>query len=192
LKKVFAIITLSLMAVANIWYCYLAIKGVTHPTLMTWVMFFFAVVLSFSTYWSSKEHDLLNNVCNVGDLILVLCVIIVIAFFSNNIRLSINRTEVICLSLSAVVFIFWRITKTHELSNIFIQIIMVIAYFPTFHQLITVSGISESPIAWSVNWLSALSGVITGVLGKDKLAIIYSGRSFVMITILLILILKLT
>ena len=179
------------MVTADVLYCYFAIKGVTHPTLMTWVMFFIAIVLSFSTYWSSQNHDLLSNICNAGDLILVLGVIIVIAVFCKNVRFSINNTEIICLSMSFVVLIFWKITKAHELSNIILQIIMVIAYFPTFYQILKVSEISESPITWGVTWISALLGFITAKLGKDKLAMIYSGRSLVMISILLfILVMK--
>lgn len=191
MKKLFAIVTIILMVTSQTWYSYLAVKGITHPTLMTWIIFFVAVSLSFSTYWSSKKHDLLSNICNTADIILVFAVIIVVVFFCNNVRFSMNLFEVICLLLSIVILIFWRITKTHELSNIFIQIIMVIAYFPTFYHLWTVSGTSESIVAWSISWLAALSGVVTGLFGKDKLAIIYSGRSLLMITILLILILRL-
>lgn len=192
MKKFFAVITIFIMVTADVWYCYLAIKGVTHPTLMTWVIFLLAIVMSFSTYWSSENHDLLSNICNVGDLILVFLVIIVVSVFCENVRFSINKTEIICLSLSFIVLIFWRITKAHELSNIFIQVIMVIAYFPTFYQVLNFSGMSESPVTWGITWFSALFGVITGILGKNKLAIIYSGRSLVMISILLVLIWRLT
>jgi hypothetical protein len=190
LKKLFALITVVLMVIANMWYSFLTIKGVIHPTFMTWVIFLIAVSLSFATYWSSQKHSLLDNICNTGDMVLVLAVTIVIIFFGKDIRFRINIFEGLCLSLTLVIFIFWKITKSPELSNILVQVIMVMAYFPTFYHLWLASETSESPIAWGFSSLYALTGFITGKLSKDKLAIIYSARSLIMMLIMLYLILR--
>ena len=192
MKKVFAIVTIILMVVSSIFYCCFIIKGLIHPTLMTWLIFFFAVSLSFGTYVSSANHNVWSNICNTGDLILVFAVTIVIIFWGKNIRFDINIFEIICILLSFIILIFWRVTKSHEISNILLQVIMVIAYFPTFFQLYYSSENSESLIYWSIGLLAAGSGFATGILGKDKLAMLYSGRSIVMIAILIILILRLT
>lgn len=192
MKRVFVLTTIILMLVANIFYCYLIIKGLVHPTLMTWLMFFFAVSLSFGTYVSSPKHNIWNNICNTIDLILVLAVTIIIIFWGQDIRFSINIFEVMCILFSFFILIFWRITKSHIISNILLQVIMTIAYFPTFFQLYHSSQNSESFTYWSVALFAGISGLITGILGKDKLAILYSGRSVAMMVILIILMLRLT
>ena len=186
----FAFGTAILMTVTNIWYIYLIIMGRIHPTFMTWVIFSVAVGLSFATYWSSEKHSFLNNICNTVDLISVFVITTIIVIFGENIRFNINTFEMICILLSMMILFFWRITKRHEVSNIFLQIVMTIAYFPTFYQLWSATVSSESVITWGILLLASITGVMTGVLGKDKLAIIYSTRSLVMVSILIVLILR--
>ena len=172
------------------WYIYLVIYGKIHPTLMTWIIFCIAVGLSFATYWSSEKHGFLDNVCNTVDLISVFVITTVIIFFGENIRFNINTFEIICIILSLIILCFWRISKKHEVSNMFLQVVMTIAYFPTFYQLWNTSVSTESVITWGILFLASISGVATGVLGKDKLAIIYSTRSLVMVSIMIFLILR--
>lgn len=191
MKRLFAFMTVILMAGTNIWYVYLIISGVIHPTLMTWVMFCIAVFLSFATYWSSKKHSFLDNICNTVDLISVVVITTSIIFFGKNIRFSVNAFEIICIVLSLVILFFWRMTKKHETSNMFLQVVMSIAYFPMFYQLYNSSTSSESLTTWSILWVASIFGVLTGYFGKDKLAIIYSGRSLIMISILIMLIFRL-
>jgi hypothetical protein len=190
LKKLFALVTFGLMLVMNFWYCYLVVKGEIHPTLMTWIIFSIAVSLSFGTYWASENHNLISGVCNTTDTVLVLIVTFIIVFFGKNVRFEINTFEIICIILALIILVFWRITKEHEKSNLFLQGVMVIAYLPTFYQLWGASVTSESLKTWGINWLISLLGIITAVLGKDKLAIIYSTRALIMITILIFLILR--
>lgn len=191
MRKLFAFITIILMSVINIWYVYLIICGEIHPTLMTWVMFCIAVGLSFATYWSSEKHNLLDNACNTVDLVSVVVITVAIIFFGKDIRFNINTIEIICILLSLVILFFWIITKKHVTSNMLLQVVMSIAYFPTLYQLWVATVSSEPLITWSVLWLTSITGIITAILGKDKLAMIYSSRSFVFITIMLILIVRL-
>lgn len=190
MKKLFALVTFGLMLVMNFWYCDLIIKGEIHPTLMTWVIFSVAVSLSLGTYWSSGNHNLLSGICNITDTVLVLIVTLIIIFFGKNVRFEINTFEIICIILALIILVFWRITKAHEVSNLFLQGVMVIAYFPTFYQLWGALTTSESLVTWSISWLISFLGIITAVLGRDKLAIIYSTRALVMITIMIFLILR--
>lgn len=190
MKKIFVLTTIILMLVSNTFYCLFIVKGLAHPTLITWIIFFLAVGLSFVTYVSSPKHNIWSNICNTIDLVLVFVVTIIIIFWGQNIRFSINIFEIMCILFSFIILIFWRITKSHEVSNVFLQIIMTIAYFPTFYQLYNSSENSESLVYWTIALLAGICGFITGLLGKDNLAMLYSGRSVAMITILLILILR--
>jgi len=190
LKKLFAFITVILMSITNTWYIYLVIGGKINPTLITWVIFCIAVGLSFATYWSSEKHGFLDNVCNTVDLISVFIITGVIIFLGKNIRFNINTFEIICILLSLMILFFWRITKKHEISNMFLQIVMTIAYFPTFYHLWNASASSESVITWGLLLLASITGVATGILGKDKLAVIYSTRSLIMVSIMIFLILR--
>ena len=180
-----------LMLCMNTWYGISTIQGSIHPTLIMWIIFCVAVSLSYGTYYSSKNHNWLNNITNSADLIFVWTITIIIIFLGKNIRFDVNIVEILCLFSSLVILIFWRITKFHKTSNIFLQIVMVIAYLPTFYQLLNVSETTESLVAWFFNWFASIAGIITARLGNDKLATIYATRSFIMISIMIALILRL-
>ncbi len=191
MKKLFASIAVILILGMGALYCINIIKGSVQPTLMTWVIWCIAVSLSFGTYWSSQKHDWVDNISNTIDLLFVSVITFVVIFFGKNIRFNINIFEAICILSSLVVLVFWRITKSHEKSNIFLQIVMVIAYFPTFYNLWNATEISESLLSWILNWGGAFSGLITALLSKDRLAIIYALRALVMLTVMIFLILRL-
>lgn len=189
-KVLFASVTGIFMLISCLWYVYLVIIGKIQPPLMIWVMFFVVVSLSFLTYRSTKNNNLLDNVCNTIDLVTVTLILIFIILFGKNIRFNLNLFEFICIAFSFVILFFWKITKTHELSNMMLQIIMTVAYFPTFYQLWGSSEPTESWITWSIVWVYSLTGLLTGLMAKNILAIIYSFRSLVLVTIILILILR--
>ncbi len=191
IKMIFAVITAVLIAVNAFWYVYFIIQGNIHPTLMTWIMFLVTVSLSLWTYRSTKNNNIFDNVCNTVDLFAVILTLIFIILFDKRVRFSLNAVEVFCILFSILILFFWRITKRHELSNILLQIIMVVAYFPMFYQLWNATEPTESLINWSISVAFSLFGVLTGIIAKNRLAILYSLRALILGLIVIILILRL-
>ena len=190
LKKMFAIITILGMLVMMIWYGFSVVTGIARPTISTWVIFCFAVSFSFLTYRKSKKPSLLDNIANVIDFVFCWSITVVIIFFGKNIRFSLNIIEIFCFISILFIVIFWLKTKSHENANIFLQIIMVIAYFPMFYQLWNATENYEPIFPWIANLTAGLSNIFAAILAKNKLAIIYSARMVIMLSILLFLILR--
>jgi len=190
-KKFFLFLAIGAQIFNTSWYSISTFKGLIQPTIITWLMFGLATSLSFWTYWASGKHTWKSNIANFLDVISVFIAILVIIFLGHNIRFNVNPFEIVCIILCLIILVFWRITKSHEKSNILLQVIMMLAYIPTYYQLWNASESTEPLITWLMNWIMSLSSLILAIKNKDKLAIIYPGRALVMLSIMIFLILRL-
>ena len=166
-------------------YSWLTRQGDIQPVMATWLLFCVAVSLSLWTYWSSKKHSVVSNVGNAIDFIIVWMILASIIFLGKNVRLGFNGFEIGCLIASAIILVFWRISKKHQASNLSLQGIMTIAYFPTLRQLWSAKDNTESFSIWIVIWIASTAALIPAFTDKDKLAIAYASRAFILVTVLL-------
>jgi hypothetical protein len=175
-----------------LWYKCTRISGIAKPTLATWLIFCVSVTLSFITYRCSKQHNLLDNLANLIDLFFVgiITVTIVFVFINKHVEFRINTFEVGCIISTLIIVIFWIRTNSHEKANMFLQALMVVAYFPMIYQLWYATKNIEPLAPWFINLLAALCYVIIAIKGKNKLAIIYSIRMFIMLSIVISLIIR--
>jgi hypothetical protein len=171
-------------------YVYLIVQKEIHPALATWVLFCVAVSLSFRTYWSSKKHSIVGNVGNFVDLILVWIILVGIFLFGENNSFLFRPFEIGCLVASGIILLFWVLSKKHLLSNLLLQVIMTVAYFPTIYNLWYATKNTESFSVWCVWLVGGLASLVIAVLKKDTLGIVYSSRAFVLVLIILILMLR--
>ncbi|MEI8270209.1 MAG: hypothetical protein WCG45_02475, partial [bacterium] len=63
--------------------------------------------------------------------------------------------------------------------------------FPMFYQLWNETKTTESIWPWLANLTAGVSNFLVAILAKNKLAIIYSTRMLIMLTILIVLIVRL-
>jgi len=192
LQIIFAMTSIICMLIMLVSYISSIIKGNTEPTLMTWLFFCIAVTLSFITYMKTKKHSLLNNIANFVDLGFVglITTTIISVIIYKHIRIKINVFDSGCIFLVLLILIFWFKTKNHSKANIFLQVLMVVAYFPMIYHLWNTSKNIEPLGPWFINLVAGFCYVLIAFLGKDKLAKIYAIRMVTMLSIVIFLIMR--
>jgi hypothetical protein len=156
-------------------------KKELQPTLAMWMMFTVAVIMSMVTYLHSGNYGFLDNIMNTADLIYVSSVTLAIIFMGDT-SSKINRFDLACLVVVVIFIVFWLITKNHIVTNLLIQSIMVIAYFPVVKRLITTRQNSESFLIWTGMMIAPALSLLSS---KGLLATIYSVRAMICIALLI-------
>ena len=185
--KEFSIISVSVInLIIGLRYCILIIKGKIKPALAMWFFFSIAVALSLVTYLANDNFSLWDNILNSTDLLLVSTVTVFIYFFGDK-SSKFTRFDNLCLWAVIIIGLFWFITKTHFLSHLLIQLILVIAYFPVIRRLWQTKENTEPFSVWI---LMMIAPIIALISSKGILATVYSVRAILSTGILLILMLR--
>lgn len=183
----FSIISVSLLnLIITIRYCWLLYKGKTKPALAMWVFFTIAVGMSLITYLAKDNFSIWDNILNTTDLILVLTVSIAIAIWGDK-SSKFTKFDTGCLIAVVVAILFWAITQNHLITNLSIQLIMVVSYFPVIKRLFESKENTEPFSVWIMMMLVPVFSLLSS---KGLLATIYSVRAIVCVGILLILMLR--
>jgi hypothetical protein len=185
--KEFSIITVSLInLIIGVRYCVLTYKKKIKPALAMWAFFSMAVAMSLTTYMANDNFSLLDNILNTADLLLVVTVTAVIFLFGD-ISSKFTSFDKICLFAVVLIGLFWFFTKTHFLSNLMIQSVLVIAYFPVIRRLWQSKENTEPFSVWILMMIAPIFALLSS---KGTLATVYSVRAIVSTAILLILMLR--
>ena len=123
---------------------------------------------------------------NTVDLIYVVTVCIAILLFGDK-SSKFTRFDRGCLIAVLIILLFWIFTRNHWLTNIMMQLILVIAYFPVVKRLIDSRENTEPFSVW-IGMLLAPS--IALISSKGTLATIYSVRAIFCVGTLLLLMLR--
>ncbi len=190
MRKIAVFIVTVLMLIVGFRYSWLTWQGQIQPTLATWLLFFVATFLSFRTYWATEKHSFAGNIINTIDLFNVCLITFSILVLGKNTRMGFNAFELGCLIASGAILIFWKLSKLHVASNLALQVIMTVAYFPTLHHLWSALKNTEQLDVWIMVWVASVFALIPAFIDRDKLAFVYASRSLIMVSALLILILR--
>lgn len=183
----FSIISVSLLnLIITIRYCLLLYKGKIKPALAMWVFFTIAVGMSLITYLAKDNFSIWDNILNTTDLVLVLTVSIAIAIWGDK-SSKFTKFDTGCLIAVIVAILFWAITQNHLITNLSIQLIMVVSYFPVIKRLFESKENTEPFSVWLMMMLVPLFSLISS---KGLLATIYSVRAIVCVGLLLLLMLR--
>ncbi|RPH33906.1 MAG: hypothetical protein EHM93_02750 [Bacteroidales bacterium] len=167
-------------------YCWLLYKGKIKPALAMWVFFSFAVGMSLITYLAKDNFSLWDNILNTTDLILVVTISIAIAIWGDK-SSKFTKFDTGCLIAVIIAILFWAITQNHLITNLSIQLIMVVSYFPVIRRLFQSKENTEPFSVWILMMLVPLFSLISS---KGLLATIYSVRAIVCVGLLLLLMLR--
>jgi len=183
----FSIYTVSILNILiAIRYCWLLYKGRIKPSLAMWLFFTIAVSMSLVTYMANDNYGFLDNILNTTDIVLVTTVSIAIAIFGDQ-SSKFTRFDKGCLAAVLSIVLFWIITKNHVVTNICIQGILVISYFPVVKRLIESKENTEPFSVWIAMMLAPAISLISS---KGILATIYSVRAIISVGLLIILMLR--
>jgi len=151
-----------------------------------WVFFSIAVGGSLVTYLSSGDYSFLDNIQNTTDLVFVLTVTVFVFIFGDR-STRFNTFDVGCLIAVLVIVVLWLIFQNHVVSNVSIQVILVIAYFPVISRIWKSNENTESFAAWIGLFLAPCISLLSS---KGVLATIYSLRAIISTSVLLALMVR--
>jgi len=180
----FSVIAVSLIMVfLTIRYIWQLVKKEIKPALAMWIMFSIAVGMSLITYLSEDNYGFLDNILNTVDVVYVITISIAIAIFGDN-SSKINKFDKGCLLVVMLIVIFWIFTQNHLVTNILIQCILVIAYFPVIKRLLETRENSEPFLIWIGMLIAPGFSLLSS---KGLLATVYSVRAIICVGLLLLL-----
>jgi hypothetical protein len=182
--SIYSVIIITLIIMVR--YILLLVRKEIKPALAMWLFFSIAIIMSLVTYRSEGGYGLLDNIMNTVDLVYVVTVCVAILLFGDK-SSKFTRFDRVCLAAVMIIMLFWIFTKNHRMTNIMMQGILVIAYFPVVKRLI---DSRENTEPFSV-WIGMLVAPSVALLSsKGTLATIYSVRAIFCVTVLLLLMLR--
>lgn len=164
-------------------YLVLLIKKKIKPALAMWLFFSLAVSMSLITYLKEGNYGFWDNALNTADLFLTIFVTILI-FIVGDKSTKFNKFDLVCLGFVGIIVIFWIITQNHLVTNLGIQLILIIAYFPVVKRMLTAKENTESFFIWI---LLMIAPFISLVSSKGALATVYAVRAILCTGLLLLL-----
>ncbi len=183
----FSIVSVSLLnLIITIRYCRLLYLQKIKPALAMWVFFSIAVGMSLITYLAKDNFSLWDNILNTTDLILVVTVSIAILIYGDK-SSKFTKFDTGCLIAVLLAIIFWVFTQNHLITNLSIQLIMVVSYFPVIKRLIESKENTEPFSVWILMMLVPAFSLISS---KGMLATIYSLRAIICVALLLLLMVR--
>jgi hypothetical protein len=173
------------MVFLTIRYIWQLVKKQIQPALAMWVMFSIAVGMSLITYLSEDNYGFLDNILNTVDVFYVVTISVAIAIFGGK-SSKITKFDQMCLLAVLMIVIFWIFTQNHLITNILIQSILVIAYFPVIKRLLETRVNSEPFLIWIGMLIAPVFSLLSS---KGLLATVYSVRAIICVGLLLLLML---
>lgn len=187
MMKGFSIYSVSLIIlIITVRYIWLLAKKRIRPALAMWIIFSIAISLSLITYLSEGNYSLSDNIMNTVDLFYVFTVSASIFIFGDK-NSRFTNFDKGCLISVLVIIIFWIFTLNHLVTNILIQLILVIAYFPVIKRMIDSGENSESFLVWTGMLIAPAVSLLSS---KGLLASVYSIRAIICVSVLLFLMLR--
>jgi hypothetical protein len=156
------------------------------PALAMWIFFSIAIIISMITYLREGNYGILDNIMNATDLVYVVSVTVAIIIFGDK-SSRFTRFDTGCLIAVILITVFWFFTKDHLATNLLMQTILVIAYFPVINRLLRSKENTEPFLVW-IGMLVA--PVLALISSRGLLAAIYSTRAIICVSILLALMLR--
>ena len=126
------------------------IKNESTPNPTTWIIWVIVTVINSATYFTVVGNVWIALSSAITAIMVFL--IFVLSSFKGKFT-KLNKVDVISLALALVVGIFWQVSGNAIISNISLQAVFIISFYPTIHGLLT--GVSkENPFAWTMGCCS--------------------------------------
>jgi len=160
-------------------------RGEIHPSIITWGMFWVAIMISFVANQRTPGGDALTNITNTSDVLGVTVMVVALTTTDREDKWKLHWVDLVCLAGLAGVLVFWWIRRDEFATHLTAQFIMVVAYWPTLNKVWRAGRNTESFQGWGLTWLASASGLAVAVIGDKILPIIYAARSAVLTMVLL-------
>jgi hypothetical protein len=153
-------------------------KKKASPTLTTWILFFAGCMPSSATYFLAENWDIKSGILNTTDLVYVTAILLAIIIWGK--RDGEDRFETLekwCLAGAVAVVCYWIVTGRTWGSNVLMQCLMVVAYIPMLHKMISQRKNRESFFGWLPGVLNGAVALYPAIHEGNALSVIYAVRS---------------
>ena len=174
-------------------YCVKLVRNEIAPRIATWLIFEIGVVMSLASYLAGKDHSLIKAALNVADSVQVTGILVALLISKRGQRFEFTRNELFSLATCGVAAIGWGLSRTGWIGFIGFQLVMVVAYLPTFESLWKWRrGPPPEPMEkWAINVLITIIGIVVDLTGRhDYLAMIYPLRGLILCLFVVSLIIR--
>jgi hypothetical protein len=187
MMREFSIVTVIIIILSiMVRYIWLLVKGEIKPALAMWLSFSVAVIMSFVTYIYDGGYSFLDNIMNAVDLVYVVTICLAIVIFGDK-SSKLTMSDIGCLAAVLIIVVFWFFTQNHRVTNLLMQTILVIAYFPVVKRLLDSKENTEPFSVWIGMLLAPMIALLSS---RGALATIYSVRAIICVGLLLLLMLR--
>lgn len=155
------------------------------PSLAMWTFFSIAIAISLITYFAYGDYNFSDNILNISDLILVMGVSVAILIWGDK-STRFKQFDLGCLVAVMFIILFWVVSNNHLITNIAVQGIMVISYFPVVKRMIQQQRNTEDFIVWIISLFAPIFSLFAS---KGFLASVYAFRGITCAGTLLLLML---
>jgi hypothetical protein len=152
------------MAIVAFVYFAQVVSGASTPNPATWLIWLVAMTMNTITYYFVSH----GNVLQIITPLVITCGILLIVLFSlvKGKFGRVGAVDMVVLFLSCVVGIFWKTTGDPVVSNLMMQIILVISFVPTLVGLIK-RRLREKSLSWNLAVLSYCFLIVSIVSGSS-------------------------
>jgi hypothetical protein len=145
LPQIFALLAALTMLLAYGLYFRQMAKGQSTPNPSSWLIFFLAGVINTLTYFTVVQGNIWQSLFTI---VVTLCLlgVLIYSLFKGKFT-QIKSLEIVIFLLALGIGVFWQITDNARLSNLLLQVIYVIAYIPTYVDIVK-RRTKENYLAW--------------------------------------------
>ncbi len=165
------------------------LASTTAPAIGTWIVFVCATLLNVLSVFSVTSWEFVSNAYSLGDFLM--CVIILGSLLKRS-TIKLERFERIYLIVAGIIVCFWVFSKNAFATNLLVQTLILVGYFPTLHKLIRTKENHESFTNWILFLLAGAIAFYPAYQHSNVLAMIYSVRTIFIISFMLFLMKKYT
>lgn len=165
MSNIFSVFSCAIMATAAFTYFRQVLKGKSTPNPATWLIWAVVAIMNATTYHTVVEGDnlkfLMTAISAFG-----ITLIFFYSFFKGKFTKP-GEVEIICLLMAFTIGIFWRTTKNDIATNLLLQAILLISFYPTIRGLWK-HGAREKHLPWSLSVIAYTFLALSIITDWDK------------------------
>ena len=190
MKGYTAIAVAVILIAASLPYVYQITRRHVVPTLSTWIILAVATSLNVASYLVATHVDVLSGVLGLTDA-LVSWLILIVTVRAARRKLTFQTFEKYYLTGAGCIVLFWIISRNAFLTNLLMQILITIGCSSTIQSLLYAKENHESFIFWGLGLIAVTLSLYPAAVDGNLLAVLYSLRSIVIVSVILSLMIRL-
>lgn len=190
----FSLVYVGIMTGVNLYFLARVFRREVHPVATTWFLF---VLGSGMTLATSLKHGgtISGNIANIFDVPYTWSGFLAVYYCQKKDgKLEVRIFDFWCIGATILISLWWFYTQEHAAANKALQIVMSVAYLPTFAFLWTAKENTESYVQWVIIFLLCGTATYLAYFSRvpgDEFSYWYVLRATTMVGILLGLMLRL-